>query len=708
MSKQTSSRGRIEEVAFLDAQRSPRQEVPARESFSLGFIVALFEDILFDPTVRLSIVREDNGAVAYARSMREDGWDIAWLPRGKYRVEWHTPALALPSGAYRIQIELAVIPGGRYRSLSSTTAPGILRVVEGKDPGAGVACIWRLESCEGTTSIEHFSWKKGPQNWFYKHFDHAARVIIYYMFEDSPLLQGKILDIGGGDGITDLGVFLRKRPELFVSLDLEANSTELSRMMRENGLPFDSIPDNLVFNQTNVNRIPYPDNTFDVVLSWASLEHVYGGYGQVLREVKRVLKDGGLFFVHPGLYYSNFGHHLGEFSKEPFFHLTKTPDELKELVFTAPPNYIDRGGVEYTPADFWRYYSELNKITVSKIEGELRALDFQFHKVAVRTEDVITYTPELQHYSLQDLTTQELYISVVNRKPAVESQPCTRAVPPKRSSDGPYDYSRHEFAKDRTWNREILAEQVGFFSGCRKVLDLACGSGIFLELLAERGIPALGVERNQEVVEWVRAQGWEVIQQDVLRFLEQSQETYDGILCSHFLEHLSFADVLRLFELLVSRLESQGTVVFILPNPESIRMHLFGFWRDPEHVRFYHPELIEAVCQHYGLQVVHTNRQEEPFAIPPLSFEASKGTVARSQPLARGWWKETVRGVYFRLLRTLRLTPYADVVGLEERLRQERVAMHDSLSTWSDKATWAINRMWAWPDNAAIVCRKLE
>ena len=154
------------------------------------------------------------------------------------------------------------------------------------------------ESCEGTTSIEHFSWKKGPQNWFYKHFDHAARVIIYYMFEDSPLLQGKILDIGG-DGITDLGVFLRKRPELFVSLDLEANSTELSRMMRENGLPFDSIPDNLVFNQTNVNHIPYPDNTFDVVLSWASLEHVYGGYGEGAERGQTGLKGRRSLFRPP-------------------------------------------------------------------------------------------------------------------------------------------------------------------------------------------------------------------------------------------------------------------------------------------------------------------------------------------------------------------------------------------------------------------------
>ena len=133
-----------------------------------------------------------------------------------------------------------------------------------------------------------------------------------------------------------------------------------------------------------------------------------------------------------------------------------------------------------------------------------------------------------------------------------------------------------------------------------------------------------------------------------------------------------------------------------------------AFWRDPEHVRFYHPELIEAVCQHYGLQVVHTNRHETPFAIPPLSFEPSQEAVARSQSLARGWLKETVQGMYFRLLRTLRLTPYADVVALEERLRRERETLQDAVSTWADKAMSAMNQMWAWPDNAAIVCRKEE
>jgi hypothetical protein len=50
----------------------------------------------------------------------------------------------------------------------------------------------------------------------------------------------------------------------------------------------------------------------------------------------------------------------------------------------------------------------------------------------------------------------------------------------------------------------------------------------------------------------------------------------------------------------------------VFPNPESVRMQLSGFWKDPEHVRFYHPELIGAVCGHYGLAMEHGPADEPP------------------------------------------------------------------------------------------------
>lgn len=706
MNEKESYRCAVEEIQFLDQQGCPEEMVQAGGPLTIRFQVRISEEILFDPTFCLSVVRAEDGSVIYRRHIGEDGWDISWVPCGHYTIEWQTQRLFLPKGTYRVNVEVAVVPNGHYQRLFSVTALTDLEVEEGGlDDPPGIASAWKLLGVEG------LSWQKGKESWFYKHFEHAARVVIYYMLDDSPLLRGKILDVGCGDGITDLGIFLRKRPQLFVGLDVEDNFRELPRMMRENGLPYDSWPENLVFHQADANHIPYPDDYFDVVLSWGSLEHITGGYLQTLKEIKRVLKDGGLFFLHPGLYYSSFGHHIGEFSSEPFIHLKKTPEELKEIVFSTQPQNMDRGGLVYSPADFWRYHSELNKITVSRLERELRMLDFEFKKVAVRAEDLVTYTPELQKYSIQDLTTGEIYMTVVNRKAPVSSEirHATEGVV-STSPDGSFDYSHYEMlCKDRQWNRELLGEYLPYFAGCRKVLDLACGSGIFLELLAEKGISAVGVERNKSVAEWDQAQGWEVVQQDVFEFLAQSQDTYDGIFCSHFLEHLPFDRVLQFIELILRRLEPAGTLVLVFPNPESIRMQLFGFWRDPEHIRFYHPELIETVCRHYGLTVIQTNREASPFAFPPPPWAtAFPEEKSRAQADGRRGLRETIRDVYREVLRKLRLVPRADLVALENRLRQEKAALQQTLAPWTEKATEAINRMWAWADSALIVCRKPE
>ena len=270
-----------------------------------------------------------------------------------------------------------------------------------------------------------------------------------------------------------------------------------------------------------------------------------------------------------------------------------------------------------------------------------------------------------------------------------------------------FDYAEYEFTlRDRQVMRDELAAHVPYFRDCRRVLDLACGSGVFLELLAEAEIPALGVERNPTVVAWVRQHGWDAVEQDVFTFLEQTTETYDGVFCSHFLEHLPFEQVLRFFELLAPRVSAAGTVVLVVPNPESIRMHLFGFWRDPEHVRFYHPELLEAVCRHAGLPVVSTNRAEIPFALEPPSFSPKAETGAQRTDPQRGWLKDRVRSAYFRFLRLLRLTPAADLVTAENRLRRQMQAQQDTVAVWAEKMHTAFNHMWAWPDNAVLVCRK--
>jgi 2-polyprenyl-3-methyl-5-hydroxy-6-metoxy-1,4-benzoquinol methylase len=145
---------------------------------------------------------------------------------------------------------------------------------------------------------------------------------------------------------------------------------------------------------------------------------------------------------------------------------------------------------------------------------------------------------------------------------------------------------------------------VKYFRGCRKVLDIACGLGSFLELLQEEGnIDCVGVDMDPKVVEYAQGKGLQVINGEAIEFLRNCSEVFDGIYCSHFIEHLPFEEVVDLIEAVSRRMEKGGIFVLVFPNPESLNAQLFSFWKDPQHVRFYHGELIRAMLIHYGFAI---------------------------------------------------------------------------------------------------------
>ena len=135
-------------------------------------------------------------------------------------------------------------------------------------------------------------------NWFHRHFCHAALVVGESFLENSPELKGRILDIGAGEGITDLGLFLRYQPRELVAMDIVDYLRDLPRVAQENDLPLESLPEEFTFIQSSCEKVPYPDSSFDVVISWGSVEHIKGGYRKALDEVWRVLKTRRSVFYH--------------------------------------------------------------------------------------------------------------------------------------------------------------------------------------------------------------------------------------------------------------------------------------------------------------------------------------------------------------------------------------------------------------------------
>lgn len=383
------------------------EEVGGRSTIAGNFSVV--GPIVFLPGIRARIEAEGEAWEADSR----ETLGLAWLPRGTYRFRVVLPA-SRPPGKVRYALGLVHRESMTDRIVETRDGPIHLASPAGGPSTDGLA--FACEALPPAAPIESLPWKRGYGDWFFRHFDHAATTIQSYLLGDSPKLRGRILDVGCGDGITDLGLALRTGCEELVGIDPFRQFERIPQILRDNHLPADLVPARLRFMPESANFLPFEDDSFDVVVSWGSMEHIAGGYLQALREVKRVLRPDGLFFVAPGLYYSNIGHHLDEFSSEPFFHLKMKEEDLKRLVLTTPPKYIDRAGEFATPEQYWQWHKELNRITVSRFEGELRALEFEPWRVALRTSDLIEYTPELQSYPIQDLANVELYMSCVSRK----------------------------------------------------------------------------------------------------------------------------------------------------------------------------------------------------------------------------------------------------------------------------------------------------
>lgn len=392
----------------LQLNASPAQPV-ADQPWRLDISLIIEELLLMAPAIELVGLGQDGQLLWQLDSASNGGW-LGWLPRGR----WQFSATFAQAGpAVRILARLHAGHGRRRQVLAEAEWR-----CDGGSASQWPAPGWQARALDGTTTIDQLSFRRGHEDWFFRHFDHAAGVIGDYLLDDSPLLQGRILDVGCGDGITDLGLYLRYQPELLVGVDPFRGFDRLLEVARANHLPLEQLPAGLQFSDADGNHLPFADDSFDVVVSWGSVEHIAGGYGQTLREIKRVLRPDGLLFIHPGLYYSNFGHHLGEFSAEPHFHLKLPPDRLRELVLNTPPNYMDRAGEFASPQQYWQWYTELNPITVPGFEAQLRALDFEFHRGALRCAERVDYSPELQRYPLIDLAIDELYLSCFNRKPA--------------------------------------------------------------------------------------------------------------------------------------------------------------------------------------------------------------------------------------------------------------------------------------------------
>ena len=96
----------------------------------------------------------------------------------------------------------------------------------------------------------------------------------------------EVLEIGSGRGGGADYINRYLKPEKIVGLDLSENAVLFcNKIYVNNGLSF---------KIGNAESLPFPDNSFDVVLNVES-SHCYGSMENFLGQVKRILREGGYF-----------------------------------------------------------------------------------------------------------------------------------------------------------------------------------------------------------------------------------------------------------------------------------------------------------------------------------------------------------------------------------------------------------------------------
>ncbi|XOB61322.1 class I SAM-dependent methyltransferase [Campylobacterota bacterium DY0563] len=130
------------------------------------------------------------------------------------------------------------------------------------------------------------------------------------------------------------------------------------------------------------------------------------------------------------------------------------------------------------------------------------------------------------------------------------------------------------------------------------LLDIACGRGEFLELLKDNGIDSKGIDLNNKMIQESLKYNLDVTYAEALAYLKsQKEETFKVITSFHFVEHISFEQLLELFEYSYKVLKKGGVIIFETPNPENIHVGSCSFYTDPTHKNPIPPTLLQFVAE---------------------------------------------------------------------------------------------------------------
>jgi SAM-dependent methyltransferase len=158
------------------------------------------------------------------------------------------------------------------------------------------------------------------------------------------------------------------------------------------------------------------------------------------------------------------------------------------------------------------------------------------------------------------------------------------------------------------------------------VVDLGCGRGELLELLAESGVSAYGVETNPYYVESAKALGIDVRLAEATEHLAGLKaQSLRAVTAIQFVASLQVEQLITLLDAAVRAIEPGGVLILEAPNPENLVVGASSFYLDPTRRQPIPPELLTFLVEARGFTSAEVRRLARDDGSAP-------GQVAAGEP----------------------------------------------------------------------------
>lgn len=114
------------------------------------------------------------------------------------------------------------------------------------------------------------------------------------------------------------------------------------------------------------------------------------------------------------------------------------------------------------------------------------------------------------------------------------------------------------------WEHKIALEEIRLLPQCQNAVEVGCGSGDFLDLVASEGKAIIGIELNQRAVDQARKKGRNVERLDLSVLEKRTPAFFDAVFSFQVLEHI--ADPLTFIRSCVNLLSPGGALILTVPD----------------------------------------------------------------------------------------------------------------------------------------------